>query len=61
MRMLYRCRSCGSNATADLSCDYCGAGARKQLRPEKISQHTEPFEYMAICTGLVVGISLVFA
>ena len=26
MRMTYRCKSCGSNATASLTCEHCGAG-----------------------------------
>ncbi len=64
MRMTYRCRSCGSNATADLRCEYCGAGTRprKPHRREKpdpiLTQYTELAEHIAVYTGLVTGVVL---
>lgn len=33
--MTYRCKSCGSNATASLSCDYCGAGTTRTTRKKQ--------------------------
>ncbi len=44
MRMTYRCRSCGSNATADLRCEYCGAGthSRRLSKPSSPSVQRPP-------------------
>ncbi len=43
-RMTYRCRSCGSNATADLQCEYCGAGTRSRRlsKPARSSAQRPP-------------------
>ena len=38
--MIYRCRSCGSNATAGLMCEYCGAGTRSYRKSRQ--QQTRP-------------------
>lgn len=50
MNMTYRCKSCGSNSTANLTCDYCGAGT-KQRQIRKTSRDNQ--------TGIVNDLKIV--
>ncbi|MEZ5534414.1 MAG: hypothetical protein R3F02_02205 [Thiolinea sp.] len=56
--MIYRCRSCGSNATADLTCEYCGAGTRSYRKKRQQQTRQNPpdnLTYYAIAIALLVS------
>lgn len=60
MNMTYRCKSCGSNATASLTCDYCGAGTTTRHTRKKQHNvfHNPPNDGLLIFAASLIGLVL---